>query len=182
MIPEFYTRNEQGIPAAWVARMRESMARLTPQFSANRTVREYMEQHYLPGAAAYKARAAGNGAAGKQLVDWRKNLDQEWDAMRFGEVKIETEGGSHVFEVQVYLDDLNPDTVRVEVYADGLNSEAPVKQEMERVRRLVGGQASYAYRATVPATRPAGDFTVRAVPTGAGALIPLEEARILWQR
>ncbi len=48
VIPEFYTRDEQGIPSAWVARMRESMARLTPRFSTNRAVREYTEQYYLP--------------------------------------------------------------------------------------------------------------------------------------
>src|SRR5512146_2508481 len=41
VIPEFYTRNDDGVPTAWVARMRESMAQLTPRFSANRTVREY---------------------------------------------------------------------------------------------------------------------------------------------
>ena len=58
VIPEFYARDESGIPTAWVKRMRESMARLTPRFSANRTVREYTEQHYLPAAAAYRARAA----------------------------------------------------------------------------------------------------------------------------
>ena len=56
VIPEFYARDEQGIPTAWVARMRESMARLTPRFSANRTVREYTEQHYLPAATAYHLR------------------------------------------------------------------------------------------------------------------------------
>jgi len=50
VIPEFYTRNEKGIPTAWIARMRESMARLTPRFSADRTVREYTEEHYLPAA------------------------------------------------------------------------------------------------------------------------------------
>ena len=55
VIPEFYTRDESGIPTAWVKRMRESMARLTPRFSANRTVREYTEQHYLPAAAAYRS-------------------------------------------------------------------------------------------------------------------------------
>ena len=48
VVPEFYTRNEKGIPTAWVKRMRESMARLTPRFSADRAVREYTEQHYLP--------------------------------------------------------------------------------------------------------------------------------------
>ena len=50
VIPEFYTRDEKGIPTAWVARMRESMAQLTPQFSSNRAVREYTEQHYIPAA------------------------------------------------------------------------------------------------------------------------------------
>jgi starch phosphorylase len=51
VIPEFYTRDERGIPTAWVTRMRESMARLTPRFSTNRAVREYTEQHYLPAAS-----------------------------------------------------------------------------------------------------------------------------------
>ncbi|HUP03554.1 MAG TPA: alpha-glucan family phosphorylase [Bryobacteraceae bacterium] len=182
VIPEFYACDEQGIPTAWVNRMRESMARLTPQFSADRTVREYTEMHYLPGAAAYRARAAGNGAGGKKLVAWRRNVEQEWTALRFGAVKVESAGGSHVFEVQVYLDDVNPDAVLVEIYADGLHGEPPVRQEMERVRRLLGDGASYAYRGTVRSPRPSGDFTVRAVPTGAGAAVPLEEARILWQK
>ena len=67
VIPEFYTRDEQGIPGAWVARMRESMARLTPRFSTNRAVREYTEQYYLPAAAAYRARAADKGAFGVRV-------------------------------------------------------------------------------------------------------------------
>ena len=65
VIPEFYSRDENGIPTAWVARMRESMAQLTPRFSASRTVREYTEQHYLPAAASYRERAANKGAVGQ---------------------------------------------------------------------------------------------------------------------
>jgi starch phosphorylase len=53
VIPEFYTRDEKGHSDRLGRRMRESMARLTPRFSADRTVREYTEQHYLPAAAAY---------------------------------------------------------------------------------------------------------------------------------
>ena len=45
--------------------MRESMAQLTPRFSADRTVREYTEQHYLPAATAYLERAANKGFEGK---------------------------------------------------------------------------------------------------------------------
>ena len=66
VIPEFYARDANGIPTAWVARMRESMARLAPRFSANRTVREYTENYYLPAAAAYRRRTADRGALGRE--------------------------------------------------------------------------------------------------------------------
>jgi starch phosphorylase len=182
VIPEFYTRDDQGIPGAWVARMRESMARLTPRFSTNRAVREYTEQHYLPAAAAYLARAVDKGASGVRLVDWRHALNEKWTALRFGEVKLETDGGQHVFEVQAYLDDLDPEAVRVELYADGIDGGAPERVEMKRVRQLVGALNGYAYRAGVPATRPATDYTARVIPQRDGVAVPLEDARILWQR
>jgi len=182
VIPEFYTRDEQGIPGAWVARMRESMARLTPRFSTNRAVREYTEQYYFPAGSAYRERAASKGAIGVQVVNWRQALDQKWTALRFGEVKIETDGEQHVFEVQVYLDDLDPEAVRVELYANGVNGAAPERVEMKRVRQLVGAANGYAYRAGVPAARPAMDYTARIIPHHDDVAVPLEEAHILWQR
>ena len=181
VIPEFYTRDEQGIPSAWVKRMRESMARLTPHFSANRAVREYTEQHYLPAASAYLGRAADKGAIGVDMVNWRHTLEQKWTTLRFGEVKIQTEGEQHIFEVQMYLDDLDPDTVQVELYANGLNGAAPERVKMQRVRQLVGVTNGYAYHAGVPATRPASDYTARLIPRRDGVAVPLESSRILWQ-
>ena len=182
VIPEFYTRNEQGIPTAWVARMRESMARLTPRFAANRTVREYTEQHYLPLAAACRARMADKGAKGRQLVDWRRRLDEKWAALRFGEVTLDTQDGQHAFEVQVFLNDLDPDAVRVELCAEGAIGAAPERQEMKRVRPLVGASGGYVYSATVSAERPPGDYTARVTARRDGVAIPLEAPHILWQR
>ncbi len=88
LIPEFYNRDENGLPKAWVAHIRESMAMLTPRFSANRTVREYTDQHYLPAAVSYLSRASNKGAMGKKLVNWQHTLEQKWAAMRFGETII----------------------------------------------------------------------------------------------
>jgi starch phosphorylase len=182
VIPGFYTRNEKGIPTAWVARMRESMARLTPRFSADRTVREYAEQHYLPAATAYHLRFVNKGATGRQMVDWQHSLQQKWATLRFGEVKQETKGKQRVYEVQVYLDDLDPKAVRVELYANGVNGGSPVRQEMKRVRQLVGASGGYVYSATVSAGRPTADYTARVIPHCDGVAIPLEDGRILWQR
>jgi starch phosphorylase len=182
VIPEFYTREESGIPIAWVKRMRESMAQLTPRFSANRTVREYTGQRYLPAAVAYRTRAAEKGAIGGQVLKWRHALEQQWAALRFGDVKVETDGEQHVFEVQVYLDDLAPEAVRVELYADGVNGDRPHRQEMSSVRPLAGSVGGHVYRASVPAIRPPTDYTARLIPYRDGVAVPLEDAHILWQQ
>jgi starch phosphorylase len=182
VIPEFYTRDESGIPTAWVARMRESMARLTPRFSANRAVREYTETYYLPATAAYQARAADKSAAGRQVIDWQHALEKKWAMLHFGEVKVESVGEQHLFEIQLYLGDVDADWVRVELYADGVNGDGPVRQEMKRVRQLVGAANGYAYSARVAATRPATDYTARVIPHCSGVAVPLEAAQILWQR
>jgi starch phosphorylase len=182
VIPEFYNRNEKGIPTAWVKRMRESMARLTPQFSANRAVCEYTEHHYLPAAIACQSRIANKGAFGKQMVDWRHSLDQKWGTLHFGAVKVETRDGKHIIEVQIGLHGLDPKAMRVELYADGIKDSPPVRQEMTCLHPLADESGGYAYSATVPATRPPADYTARVMPRCDGVAIPLEDPRILWQR
>jgi starch phosphorylase len=181
VIPEFYSRDGQDIPTAWVARMRNSMASLTPRFSADRAVREYTEQHYLPGAATYRERAAGKGAAGMKMVDWQHALDKEWPALHFGGAKVDTNAGQRVFEVEVYLHELDPAATRVELYADGINGSDPVRQEMERVGQLAGPCNGCMYRTRVSAARLATDYTARLIPNYAGVAVPLESLRILWQ-
>ncbi len=37
----------------------------------------------------------------------------------------------HIFEVEVYLNDFDPNAVRVELYADGINGSGPMRQEMK---------------------------------------------------
>jgi starch phosphorylase len=46
VIPLFYARNQDGIPERWIARMKTSMRRLIPRFSAARMLREYVERLY----------------------------------------------------------------------------------------------------------------------------------------
>jgi len=182
VVPEFYTREDSGIPLAWVKRMRESMARLTPRFSANRAVREYTERHYLPAALAFSARTTGKGELGKQMIDWRRNLDRKWSAVHFGVMKIETADGKHVFEIQLYLNNLDPTMARVELYAEGVMGGAPVKQEMKVIVRPADGDTgAHIYAATVLAIRPK-DYTARVTPHFESVMVPLEESRIVWQR
>jgi glycogen phosphorylase len=182
VIPEFYNRDGSGIPTAWIRRMRESMASLTPRFSANRTIREYTEQYYLPAAAFYRARAKDKGAMGGQLIEWKHRLDQRWDALHFGEVKVQTKDEQHAFEIQVYLEDLDPASVRVQLCADPIGGAGAVRQDMSMTGKVARLPGQYVYRASVPAVRPSADYTARLIPRREGAAVPLESGRILWQR
>ena len=183
VIPEFYTRDDHGIPTAWVQRIRESMAQLTPQFSANRAVREYTEEHYLPAARRYHARSANRGAFGRELLDWQHSLELNWNSLHFGEVKVETHDGQHLFEVQVYLNGLDPQGWRVELYANPIDNQGTVRLDMPCVRKLTGDAAgTYVYSTAVSAIRPPADYTPRLIPYHPGVSIPLENSRILWQR
>ena len=103
-------------------------------------------------------------------------------ALRFGEVTVETKGEHHVFDVQVYLNDLDANAVTVELYADGVDGGSPVRQEMKRVRQLPGAPGGYGYSTAVSAVRGARDYTARIIPHCEGVAIPLEDARIRWQR
>ena len=46
--PCYYDRDTQGLPVAWVRRMKLAIGRLSPRFSTDRMVREYTEQYYHP--------------------------------------------------------------------------------------------------------------------------------------
>jgi starch phosphorylase len=180
VIPEFYARDEHGIPRGWVARMRESMARLTPAFSTNRAVRQYTEQHYLPAAAAFRQRAENRGSMGADLVTWQAELAKHWSALRFGPATVEQQGGQYLFHVQVFLDDVDPDALSVELYADAQKDGAPITLAMTRCERPAGAASAFTYSASVPASRPVGDYTPRLVPRHQGAFVPLEAPFILW--
>ena len=182
VIPEFYNRNSEGIPTGWVARMRESMAQLTPRFSASRAVCEYTEKHYIPAAAAYRARAADKGAAGKRVAEWQRSVADCWGNLRFGEMKVTAKDDLNSFEVEVFGDELDLDSVRVELYADGVNGSVPPLEEMKRLNPAPGTPYSHIYGLDLPKARPAADYTARAIPHLDGAAVPLEASQILWQR
>ena len=49
VIPEFYSRNERGIPVRWIARIRNAMRTLIPVYNTDRMVAEYARKYYLKG-------------------------------------------------------------------------------------------------------------------------------------
>ena len=69
--------------------------------------------------------------------------------------EVTQQGGQFVIEAEIHLHGLEAKAVRVELYADGINGGAAVRQEMTRLRDLAGVAGGGLYSATVSAARPA---------------------------
>ena len=152
IIPEFYDRDAEGIPRRWIARVRESMARLTPAvLHQPDDAKTISSATTCPGAVAYRERA-GRGAA--ELLAWRETPRRALERTELRRLRGRDGGRARGTDAPVPRSRISAgrvpaDAFRVEVYAE--------PGEIHVLERD-GGDAHgvFSYTASVPATdRPA---------------------------
>ena len=182
IIPLFYTRDTHGLPREWLKLIRNSMMKLAPQFSSNRMVQEYVEQLYHPAATAHEKRCAQQGQLAKQLHDWHNALKLHWGQIHFGNVSVDQTEDGWSFLIQIYLGEILPDQISVELYADASDKENLLIISCQCGEKITGAVHGYRYQAVIKTKRPATDFTPRVTPHHPDAQIPAETALITWQQ
>jgi glycogen phosphorylase len=183
VVPEFYARDEAGMPRKWLARMRQSMSRLTPVYSSNRMARDYVEHLYLPAAAEFRRRSADGASVARGMQDRASRLRHAWPALHIGEPTVTKDAGRWRFSVPVYLgESITTDEVSVELYADPQRGEPPYIGEMRPDAAILGTVNGHLYTGDAPDDRPAEHYGARIRPLFPGARIPAELPLILWQR
>ncbi|SFW24763.1 starch phosphorylase [Luteibacter sp. UNCMF366Tsu5.1] len=174
--PCFYERNDRGVPQRWVERMRASMSRLTPAFSSNRMLLDYVDGFYLPAVRALRKRHQG------ELLAWSDAVSSHWHEVRLGDVDVTLDDAHWRFHAQAYLGGLNVEWVKVELYAeerDGFPRQSIPMSQGDAISGAIGG---YVFTVSLPATRPASDYTVRLRPWHEDAFLPAELPLVTWQR
>ena len=181
VIPEFYDRNENGLPLMWLGRIRESMAILTSKFSATRAIREYTESQYLLAASSYRERAVKDGAIGSSILHWIQDIEQHWSTVSFDQIEIGTHDGYHFFQAHVALGSLTPEHLSVQLYANSAHGECVCIESMNLSGPDVDTPGVFIYSTQVLVTRPASDYTARIIPHHPNAFVPIEASQIIWQ-
>lgn len=182
IIPEFYDRDGTGLPRAWLSRVRKSMSTLTPAFSSTRMMQEYVENAYLPLAQAMRERAKHSFANAKAMNDWARSLHERWPTLHIANPTISQNDTGWRFIVPVYMGEVSPSTVRVELFADARDELPPEIIVLHQEHDIPGTANSYIYAGIVETSRPADDYTVRAVSYHPDAVLPTELPLIAWQR
>ena len=126
LIPLFYNRGADGLPRAWISKMKTSMREICPVFNTNRMVKEYAEKYYLPAHNRYSSLTSEKLKTTKALAVWRAKIQQSWGGIKIVEIKSDGQKGMKVGEsldvhASIDLGALTPDDVRVELYHGMLN-------------------------------------------------------------
>jgi glycogen phosphorylase len=181
IVPEFYDRDSAGVPRAWLARIRRSMAKLTGLFSSTRMIEDYVEDAYLPVAQAARERLKDKCTKARALNEWSRTVFAKWPTLHIGNPTIRRNQTKwHVF-VAVYLGDVSSSWVRIEMFADAVAAHPAEVVALHRGEAIPGSSNGYIYSGAIEAARPLNDYTVRAVPYNADAILPSELPLITWQ-
>jgi len=132
IVPLFYDRRRDNLPRRWISKVKTSMTQLTPFFNTHRMVREYTDEYYIP--TFKRVEALSNPLDnGKALVEWTAKVRANWDNVGVGAIDIKRNevkvGSSTTVTAKVYLNDLTPDDVIVQVYYGQLDARGEIIEE-----------------------------------------------------
>ncbi len=187
IVPLFYERTQGPVPRRWTARIKSSLASLGPRVTADRMVRDYVEQLYEPTAARADALAADGCARARALAGWKQRVRGTWKGVHIdsldGDDAAPDLGGEREVELVVALGDLAPADVEVQVLHGpvGHNDELG---EVSVVTMTPAGSADdghLRYRARITCDRPGRyGLTARIVPAHPDLVTPVELGLVAW--
>ena len=189
VVPNFYDRDEQGLPRRWIKMAKESLKTIIHQFSTHRMVWEYIEKYYVPGMKQHEKLAENNFAYLKDHVRWLKNIKDKWPSIHFdmlfngAENRIFSAGEERDIHVIVHLDGLKPEEVNVELVLerqDALQSHQNMVIIELPLEKAIG-QGQYQYGKRIKAGNDgAYRFSCRVLPKNDHLLHKHDTRLIKW--
>ncbi|MBM3279590.1 MAG: alpha-glucan family phosphorylase [Candidatus Handelsmanbacteria bacterium] len=187
VIPLFYQRDAQGLPTAWVGRVRETIQNLAPFFNTNRMVRQYAEKLYLPNQLRWQQLNSDQERI-HRLSQWKGHVRTYWSQLRIEgvEAALPTQlrvGMRIPLRVTLDLGQLAPHDVRVELYLGKVTAQ----RELVHTETLPlsyqgrGEGHRHLFAGDFPCTNPGTHgYTVRVVPSHPDLRDPLDLGLVSW--
>jgi starch phosphorylase len=188
IIPLFFSRAQDGLPRAWLSKMKTSMRILGPQFNAKRMVREYVEEFYLPSQQRYMDLAGSHFQRAKNLIAWKERLRSRWPDIKIIEVKGDVRddvkvGDALVVRAYMRLAQLTPDDISVELFQGPLDARGDIVRPKiipMTPSGITNGDVHEFTGAIECGTSGRHGYTVRVLPKNPDLVAPNKEGLVLW--
>ena len=189
IVPLFYERNSEGLPLGWLTKMKKSIMTYGPQFSSHRMVQDYCNNFYLPAIEWTQQMQEEKLQRAKELVNWKKHVQVEWSKIVIEKIEDNQEefklevGNSLTVQVLVFLGELKPSDVVVEIRYGAVNAEGEVikNNKVTLTSFQDKGKNRYCYVGDIPCSQ-SGKFgyNVRILPFHKDLTNPYQTKLILW--
>ncbi len=184
IVPEFYTRGADGLPRAWIKRMKRSISTNVAAFNTNRMVSDYTRVCYIPSQIRQAALVAGDYAAAKDLAAWRSRLTAAWKDVKVEDVTAPKADAMHVGDVlpvkaKVHLGALTAADVEVQLYHGVLDNSGEITDPKLAVLEPVGNNGTFGASINCQASGQYG-FCVRVLPKHRQLSHSYEPGLVTW--
>jgi glycogen phosphorylase len=186
IVVRFYDRPEGPIPRRWIERIKASVSTLGGRITADRMVRDYVDELYVPAASAARSMSEGGYERAKALAAWKERVRSVWDHVHIvdveGDVTAADVGVEREVAATIRLGELSTDDIAVQLAHGrvGANNELvdPVITEMKADRRIEQ-TCIYRGRLTTDAAGLYG-FTVRVVASHPDLTNEMDLGLVTW--
>jgi glycogen phosphorylase len=188
VVPMFYDRDPEGIPRRWVAKMKEAIRLNAPRFNTARMVRDYAEQGYFPAHQRSAIMTSDSFRNGKEIAHWKAKMRENWYKIKIKKVSADAPADVSVnqsiaLRSLIYLGQLQPSDVRVEVYQGAIDSNGHLTNAETVIMTSPGqtdqGETVYTGQIVYQSSGLQG-FSVRVLPNHPYLSNPHELGLIHW--
>ena len=188
IVPLFYERGLDNLPSGWIEKMKTAMGHLCPMFNSHRMVLDYTDQCYVSASRRYNDLSREDMRAAKELAEWRQKIMTNWDQIRIHRVHVQNGKpvpvlGSLRIEADIFLNELDPEDVDVEIYCGPLNLRDDFTQRNTKQMRAVDsdGNGNYHFQGEIPCAETGKyGFTIRVLPSSQKLETPYTVGLVIW--
>ncbi len=129
VIPTFYDHGKKDYSSNWVNMMKSSIIMGGKDFSSHRMLREYSEKFYIPAIQSYGNLVGDGYNLTHDVTEWSRRISQFWNKVSVSSMDMPNLNGSSqvgqsiLVKVKVFLGDLSPDDVKIEILRGNLNAQ-----------------------------------------------------------
>lgn len=82
IVPLYFAKNSKGYSPEWIQYIKNSVAKIAPNFTMKRMIDDYIDRFYDKEASRTKKLTAHDFALAKEIVAWKENVASKWDGMK----------------------------------------------------------------------------------------------------
>lgn len=151
VIPLYYNQVND-VPHGWIRAIKNSLAKIAPEFTTKRMITDYLNRFYIPEAERAAIIKADNFKAAKDLAQWKQTVRDMWEGIEVVDVDMpdiakNVLGIGDVYPINIVIDKHNNDVdLGLEmVFASGAdaNSMKVVHADPLKITKVEGTKVTY---------------------------------------